>query len=84
MEIRSLDNTWLLTFSANDTESEYLPSVNVSVALDGEFAARNPTIWYEYEAITDFVSGLRQLESSRSGDASLDSMSPGECAIRIE
>ena len=52
--------------------------------MDGELSASNPSVWYEHDAIVDFVSALRQVESSRAGDASLDSMSPGECSIRIE
>ena len=84
MEILSLDNAWTLTLSVTDTETEHLPSVGVSVAMDGELSASNPSVWYECDAIAAFVSALRQVESPRAGDASLDSKSPGECSIRIE
>lgn len=84
MDIRSLDNAWALTLSVTDTETEHLPSVGISIALDGEFSAKNPDAWYEYDAIIGFVAALRRVEKSRTGNASLDSMSPGECSIRIE
>jgi hypothetical protein len=84
LEIRSLDNEWTFTLVVTATDTEHYPGVGVSVVVDGEISVSSSAVSYEYHDIVDFVSALRQVESARAGDASLDAISLDGCSIRIE
>ena len=84
MIIRSLDNTATVEIlvvgrSPDDSDS----SLCVDVVVAGDFAGRNPQIWYDHVALKAFLRDLEILETSREGNAVLDSVSPGECRIRF-
>src|SRR5688572_22581658 len=73
----------------HETGAEALPTagdVRIGVAVKvGTFAGEYDQVWVSRDDWRSFVSSLRRLEASRSGEAVLRAMSPDEfeCRVRV-
>ena len=82
MRITSQDNAAF--FSLKRTGIDAGGSVRARVRLKGHgFEGSNRSVYFDREAIKGFRAELEQLERNRQGNASLISLSPGECVFTI-
>lgn len=85
MQIESCDKKSNINIDYVDSELERYPSVCVSVsANDQGFGGFNKDVWFELDLLKEFIQNLKELDSSRKGSASIESMSPEEFQITIE
>ncbi|WP_425493874.1 WapI family immunity protein [Lysobacter gummosus] len=72
----------LLERCPRQTPTEGDVRVHVAVVL-GEFCGAYDSIWLERPVLAKFVEDLRGLELTRAGEATLQSMSPGELTLKF-
>lgn len=84
MIIESNDRKFYLNIEYVDCEIERYPSVCVAITVqNGDFRGCNKDVWIELDLFKDFINNLKILEKTRSGSASINSMSPEEFQVTI-
>lgn len=84
LKLRSADQQSYVILQPLEVDSCY-PSVACRVEVtSGEFRGANPEVWLETAALQQFVDQLARLEQTRSGEALLTAMSPGDFSLCIK
>jgi hypothetical protein len=83
MRINSQDNQGYLTIEPKERGLDGSLRLSIKVASHG-FGGETTKIWIDKEISEVFVAELCKLEEKRQGKATLISMSPDECLIKVE
>jgi hypothetical protein len=84
MTIFSEDGHSNLVFDHVNTQDKPLPSLCFHVHVHTpQFTGEMGRLWFEWDAVIHFMTGLRALETTRNGAVRLETMSAGEFALEI-
>ena len=85
MTVRSGTNSVELTVLERIPDDLPTPGdVRLRVRVEAEdFAGLSDQVWIEKAVLDQFVEEVRELERTRNGEATLESMSPGEFVLRL-
>lgn len=84
MTIFSEDGLSNLVFDHIGTQEKPLSSLCFHVHVHTpQFTGEMGRLWFEWDAVLQFMAGLRELEQTHVGSVRLESMSSGEFALEI-
>ncbi len=83
MIIENEIKTRKILFNRIELVKDHYPSCQVKIGIETENIKSNydDSIWLSFEDIEKFLVELEELDESRKGQATLDSMSPGEMIL---
>jgi hypothetical protein len=74
-----LEDQWL---SLERIESDAY-GVHVSVRVSSDGFTGHINVWFDSQAVTEFIAKLKRLEVTRSGAAEIKAMSPEKCSLEL-
>lgn len=80
----STDRKSTILFTFLEMEKERYPSISFRVHIKDHLFSGEVNIWIEKEKIDNFLRDIKELNSSRKGKLTLESMSPEELELTIQ
>lgn len=84
--MRTKKKTRKITFTRIESVKEHYPSCRVKIEIETENIRTdfNTYIWLRHPEIEKFIIEVDALDKSRKGEATLESMSPGEMMLTLK